>query len=103
MAFEAYAGISAPHFFLGHYDQALDWAERALREKPWERLALFVKVVALAMKGSRSDEPAGVEWRRHLQQLPRPTISWIMQRMVLSRSRDRELVETALRKAGYAD
>ena len=34
MSFEAYAGISVPYFFLGRYDQALHWLERALREKP---------------------------------------------------------------------
>jgi TolB-like protein/class 3 adenylate cyclase len=99
MAFEAYAGISAPHFFLGHYDQALHWAERALREKPGFRLALFVQIVALAMEGSRRDE-----LRNIVQQLPPGlTITWMLQRLILSRSTDRELVETALRKAGYPD
>jgi TolB-like protein/class 3 adenylate cyclase len=100
MAFEAYAGISAPHFFLGHYDQALHWAERALREKPWFRLALLVEIAALAMEGSRPDE-----LRNIVEQVSRrgPTIAWTMQRVVLSRSRDRELMETALRKAGFPD
>jgi adenylate cyclase len=99
MAVEAYAGISAPHFFLRHYDQALHWAERALREQPWMRQALGVKIAALAMAGSRPDE-----LRNTLQQLrPGLTIAWIMQRLPLSRCRDRELLETALRKAGFPD
>jgi TolB-like protein/class 3 adenylate cyclase len=100
MAFEAYAGISAPHFFLGHYDKALHWAERALRERPSERLPLLVKIAALAMGGSRPDE-----LRNIVQQLFRVglTIAWIMQRLALSRSHDRELLETALRKAGFPD
>ena len=100
VAFEAYAGISAPHFFLGHYDQALHWAERALREKPSTPLALLMKIVALAMGGSRPDELRNV-----VRQSSRPglTITWIMQRLILSRSTDRELLETALRKAGFSD
>jgi tetratricopeptide (TPR) repeat protein len=98
MAFEAYAGISAPHFFLGRYDQALYWAERALRERPSERLALLVKIAALAMRGSRLEEPRNI-----VQQVPHFPIARIMQRVVLSRSRDRELLETALHKAGFPD
>ena len=98
MAFEAYAGISAPHFFLGRYDQALYWADRALRERPSERLALLVKIAALAMRGSRLEEPRNI-----VQQVPHFPIARIMQRVVLSRSRDRELLETALRKAGFPD
>jgi len=100
MAFEAYAGISAPHFFLGHYDQALYWAERALREKPSERLARLVKIAALAMGGSRPEEPRNIVQQLQLPHFP---IARIMQVVVLSRSRDRELLETALRKAGFPD
>jgi adenylate cyclase len=96
LASEAYAGISAPHFFLGRYDQALYWAERALRERPREGLALLVKIAALAM-GGRSQEPHIV------QQIPHFPVARIMQWVVLSRSRDRELLETALRKAGLPD
>jgi TolB-like protein/class 3 adenylate cyclase len=99
LAVEAYAGISVPHFFLGHYDQALHWAERALREEPSKRLALGTKIGALAMTGSRPDE-----LRNTVQQLPPGlTVAWIMQRLTLSRSRDRDLLETALRKAGFPD
>jgi len=98
MAFEAYSGISAPHFFLGRYDQALYWAERALRERPSERLALLVKIAALAMGGSRLEEPRNI-----VQQIPHFPIARITQRVVLSRSRDRDLLETALRKAGFLD
>jgi TolB-like protein len=98
-AFEAYAGISAPHFFLGRYDQALYWADRALRERPSERLALLMKIAALAMKGSRLEEPRNI-----VQQIRHFSIARIMQRLVLSRSRrDCELLETALRKAGFPD
>ena len=52
-----------------------------------------------AMTGSRPDE------LRCAVQQPPPglTVASIMQRVTLSRSCDRDLVETALRKAGFSD
>ena len=101
-AFDAYMGISFPYFFLGRYDQAIHWAERSLREKPRFVAALIVKIAALAMEGSRPDE-----LRELVQQLmsifPGGSIAAAMQRLVVSRSADRELFETALRKAGFPD
>ena len=55
-SFESYAGISFPYFFLGHYDQAFHWAERALRQRPRFIIALMATVAALAMEGSRPDK-----------------------------------------------
>jgi tetratricopeptide (TPR) repeat protein len=102
MSFESYAGISAPYFFLGRYDQALHWLERALQQKPRYLPALIMKIAALAMGGSRPDE-----LRDAVQQLnlmaPRVTIGGSLQRLVVSRPADRELFETALRKAGLPD
>jgi len=43
-AFESYHGISMPCFFLGRYDQAVEWAERALRDRPRSASALMMKV-----------------------------------------------------------
>ena len=54
-SFEAYTGISYPYFFLGHYDQAIYWSERALREKPRYIPALLVRLAALAMEGSHPE------------------------------------------------
>jgi tetratricopeptide (TPR) repeat protein len=96
-SFESYAGISFPYFFLGRYDQALHWVERALREKPRYFPAQILKIVALAMDGSHPDE-----LRDAVQQVnslnPAMSIADSM-RLPLSRSADRELFETALRKA----
>ena len=101
-AFDAYMGISFPYFFLGRYDQAIHWAERSLREKPRFVPALIVKIAALAMDGSRPDELRDLvqQW---MSMFPGVTIVTGMQRLVVSRSADRELFETALRKAGLPD
>jgi TolB-like protein/class 3 adenylate cyclase len=102
MSFEAYAGISAPYFFLGRYDQALPWLERALQQKPRYLPALIMKIAALAMDGSRPDELRDVVRQLDLM-VPGISIGGSMQRLVVSRSADRELFETALRKAGLPD
>jgi tetratricopeptide (TPR) repeat protein len=101
-AFEAYAGISVPYFFLGRYGQTLHWLERAFREKPRFFPARMFQIAALAMDGSHPDE-----LRDLVQQVksmyPGISIGGSMQRLVVSRSADRELFETALRKAGFPD
>jgi tetratricopeptide (TPR) repeat protein len=101
-AFEAYVGISVPYFFLGRYDQTLHWLERALREKPRFDPARMFKIAALAMDGSHPDE-----LRDLVQQVksryPGISIGGTMQRLVVSRPVDRELFETALRKAGLPE
>ena len=101
-AFETYAGLSAPYFFLGRYDQSLHWVDRALREKPRFVLALMMKIVALAMGGSRPDELRDVA-QQVMSMFPGVSIAGCMERMVLSRSVDRELFATALCKAGFPE
>ena len=102
LAFESYMGISGAYFFLRRYDQALHWSERALREKPHFLPALMLKIAALAMDGSHPEELQPVVQRLKAM-LPRPSISGSMKRLVVYRSSDRELFETALRKAGFPD
>jgi adenylate cyclase len=101
-AFESYMGISFPYFFLGRYDQAIHWVERSLREKPRFVPALIIKIAALAMDGSRPDELRDLV-QQVMSMFPGVTIVTGMQRLVVSRSADRELFETALRKAGFPD
>jgi tetratricopeptide (TPR) repeat protein len=101
-AFDAYMGISFPYFFLGRYDQAIHWVERALREKPRFVPALIIKLAALAMEGSRPDELRDLV-QQVMSIFPGASIVTGMQRLVVSRSADRELFETALRKAGLPD
>ena len=103
-SYDAYTGISYPHFFLSRYDQAIYWSDRALRERSRNIPALLVKLAALAMEGSHPDEV-----RRVVQQVkstvsPLVSISSIMRHHPpISRSSDRELFEAALRKAGLPD
>jgi TolB-like protein/class 3 adenylate cyclase/Tfp pilus assembly protein PilF len=102
MSFESYLGISIACFFLRRYDQALHWLERSLQQKPRFVPALVVKTAALAMDGSHPEELQAAV-RQVASIFPGLTISGSMERVVLSRSADRELLETALRKAGFPD
>ena len=101
-AFVACAGISVPYFFLGRYEQALHWLEWAFREKLRFAPARLFQIAALAMDDSHPDE-----LRALVQQVksmyPGVFIRGSMQRLVDSRFADRELFETALRKAGFPE
>jgi TolB-like protein/class 3 adenylate cyclase len=102
LAFEAYAGISVPHFFLGQYDLAIQWAERALHEKPGFGLALVGKIAALAMNDSHPGELRNIV-KQVKTAYPDVSIAGITRRFFLARSRDSELLDKALRKAGFSD
>jgi adenylate cyclase len=101
-AFESYHGISFPCFYLGRYDEAVGWAERALRERPRSAPALMLKVAALAMRGHRADEMSDLV-RQLLSMLPGVTIKTIGRRMSAFRPADRELYKKALRTAGIPE
>jgi TolB-like protein/class 3 adenylate cyclase len=102
-SFESYAGISFPYFFLGQYDQAFHWAERALRQRPRFVIALMSKVAALAMEGSRPDKVGDAVQQVKSFTHPLVSISAIMLRFPPSQPADRERFETALRKAGLPE
>ncbi|MBV8191297.1 MAG: winged helix-turn-helix domain-containing protein [Alphaproteobacteria bacterium] len=101
-AFESYHYISLPCFFLGRYDQAVEWSDRALRDRPHLAPALVVKVAAVAMIGNRADELPGLV-RQLLSLLPRMTIKGYRRRASMYQADDRELFERALRTAGVPE
>jgi adenylate cyclase len=101
-AFESYHCISLPCFFLGRYDQAVEWSDRALRDRPRSAPALMVKVAAAAMCGHRADELPDLV-HQLLSLLPRMTIKGFRRRMSMYRATDRELFANALRTAGIPE
>jgi tetratricopeptide (TPR) repeat protein len=102
-SFETYMGISYPYFFLGQYEQAVYWSERALQEKPRYVPALFSRLAALAMEGSHPGEiQNAVQQLKSAMRRP-VSISVILSSLPLHSQSDRELFATALRKAGLPD
>jgi adenylate cyclase len=102
-SFDAYSGISYPYFFLGQYKAAISWSERALRDKPRYVPALLSRLAALAMEGSHSGEiQTALRQLEAASHFP-ASISAILYVLPLYSRSDRELFETALRKAGVPD
>jgi tetratricopeptide (TPR) repeat protein len=68
------SGLAGAHLFAGRYEEALEWADRALHEQPHYSPSLRVKVVSLAQLG-RIEEAR--QWLRSLLELqPGMTIGW---------------------------
>jgi adenylate cyclase len=101
-AFQSYHGISLTCFFLGHYDQAVEWSERALRDKPRSVPALMVNVAALALRGHHADQLPDLV-RRLLSIVPGLTIKSVRRAMSAYRAADLKLYEDALRTAGISE
>jgi adenylate cyclase len=101
-AFESYHGISIPCFFLSRYDQAVEWSDRALRDRPRLAPALIVKVAAAAMRGDRADELPDLA-SQLLSLLPRMTIKGFRRRMSMYRDADLDHFARALRTAGIPE
>ena len=101
-AFQSYHGISLTCFFLGHYDQAVEWSERALRDKPRSVPALMVNVAALALRGHHADQLPDLV-RRLLSIVPGLTIKSVRRAMSAYQAADLKLYEDALRTAGISE
>lgn len=94
-----YAGIAFPCFYMGMYDEAIAWADKALHLEPNFWHALMIKVAAAAM----AERPAALEdaTRRLLAARPGFSISRVLP---IARARSqRELFDSALRKAGLPE
>ena len=59
-------GIVLAHFFAGRYDEALDWALRALRQNPNYAAALIMAAVSAALLGRNEERDRAVDRLRVL-------------------------------------
>lgn len=59
-------GIVLAHFFAGRYEEALDWAQRALRQNPNYAAALIMAAVSGALVGRNEDRDKAVDRLRAL-------------------------------------
>jgi adenylate cyclase len=101
-AWQSYHGISLTCFFLGQYDEAVKWAERALRDKPRSVPCLLVKVAALALQGDHANQLPDLV-QRLLSIVPGVTIKSVRRAMSAYRPAELKLYEDALRTAGIAE
>jgi tetratricopeptide (TPR) repeat protein len=100
-AFNAYLGIAFPNFFMGRYEEALEWVDKALLEQPSRVNALLLKIAASAMAGR---PPKQIQMAIGLLRKAEPEISVasVVLRMPTYRPADRELYVEALRLAGMS-
>jgi TolB-like protein/class 3 adenylate cyclase len=95
-------GIAAAHLGAGRYEQALDWADRTLREEPGYRGALINRVVACAHL-DRIEE-ARATLRQLIESLPGLTIARFRPFWSRAFSPERTaMYVNALRKAGLPE
>jgi len=91
-------GIVLAHFFAGRYDEALDWAQRALRQNPNYAAALIMAAVSAALLGRHEERDRAVERLRALD--PDVTIGSFANVWPLRRPEDLSAFDKGLRLTG---
>jgi tetratricopeptide (TPR) repeat protein len=100
--YEAYWGIAYPYFFTGGYEEALEWLDKALLERPNLVNSFRLKIAALAMAGRPSSEIQEAIGRLRTVE-PEVSITELMQRIAHFRQVDLELYAKALRLVGLPE
>ena len=91
-------GIVLAHFFAGRYEEALDWAQRALRQNPNYAAALIMAAVSGALAGRNEDRDKAVARLRELD--PQVRIANFAGMWPLRRAGDHAAFEQGLRLTG---
>jgi len=101
LTFHTLNGIAWAHFFAGRCDEALSWAERALRENPECKPALRISAASHALEGRLDD--ARVTIARMLRIDPEFRVRDVTKVAPFRRPEDLTRFEAALRQAGLPD
>jgi len=100
--FRMQGAIASAHFFAGRYDEALSWAEMALRENPNLQQALRVAAASHALSGRIEGAQKAIARMRQLD--PDLCISNLRDRLpTLRRPEDFARYVEGLRKAGVPE
>lgn len=91
-------GIVLAHFFAGRYEEALDWAQRALRQNPNYAAALIMAAVSGALVGRNEDRDKAVDRLRALD--PQVRIANFANVWPLRRTEDLVAFDKGLRLTG---
>jgi adenylate cyclase len=91
-------GVVLAHFFAGRYEEALDWAQRALRQNPNYAAALIMAAVSGALAGRNEDRDKAVARLRELD--PQVRIANFANVWPLRRAGDLAAFEEGLRLTG---
>ena len=95
------AGLAAAHLFLGHFDTAASWAEKALRELPSLLLATAILAASQALAGRPAEAQRAMV---HLRQLaPRLRLANLTEWLPIRRPEHLAALLDGLRQAGLPE
>ena len=101
LTFHTLNGIAWSHFFAGRSDEALAWAERALRENPNCKPALRISAASQALLGRMEDARMTIGRMREID--PEFRVRDLTKVAPFRKPEDLAKFEEALRKAGLPD
>ena len=90
--------LGLSYAFMGRYEEAITWCEKAVRQEPNDLLARMMMTVVYSLSGR--DEKAQAEAAEVLRIQPKFSLEQLRKRLTYKREEDRERVLGALRKAG---
>jgi adenylate cyclase len=99
--FRARGGIAFAHFLAGRYDEAITWAEAALRERPNYIASIRELAAANALAGRLSDAEKAMARLRQID--PARRVSTVKYWIPLRRPDDLKRLEDGLRQAGLPE
>jgi adenylate cyclase len=90
--------IGLSYAYMGQYEEAIEWCEKAVRQEPDDLLARMMMTVVYSLSGR--DEAARAEAAELLRIQPKFSVKGLEKRLTYKRKEDREKFLDALRKAG---
>jgi TolB-like protein/class 3 adenylate cyclase/tetratricopeptide (TPR) repeat protein len=101
LRFRALGGIALAHFLAGRYDEAITWAEAALRERPNYLAAIRELAAACALAGRLPEARKAMAQLREID--PAMRVSTVKNWVPFRRPDDLKRLEDGLRKAGLPE
>ncbi|BAL27315.1 winged helix-turn-helix domain-containing protein [Azoarcus sp. KH32C] len=95
------AGMAAAHFFVGHFDTASSWAEKAVRDLPSLLLAAGILAASHALAGRMAEARRAMEHLRELD--PTLRVSNLADWLPIQRAENLATLEEGLRRAGLPE
>jgi adenylate cyclase len=101
LGFRAQGGIAFANFLAGRYDEAISWAEKALRERPNYLAAIRELAAANALAGRLPEAQRAMAQLRQID--PTRRVATVKDWVPLRRPDDLARLQEGLRKAGLPD
>jgi len=90
--------LGLSYAYMGQYEEAITWCEKAVRQEPNDLLARMMMTVVYSLSGR--DEEARVQAAEIVRIQPKFTLKNLEKKLTYKREEDREKLLGALRKAG---